>query len=76
MQTQINESKSASDKKEEVSGFPFGNATSGASGSGEKLHLFIIALIVLAVALFYFGYCKEKIINRKTLRKACLKQRR
>ncbi len=64
-QTQINESKSASDKKEEVSGFPFGNATSGASGSGEKLHLFIIALIVLALALFYFGYCKEKRAYRR-----------
>ena len=48
------------EKKKEVFGFPFGNASSGASGGGGTLPLLLIALIVLTFALFYFGYYKEK----------------
>ena len=60
MQIPVNASDSADEKKKEVFGFPFGNASSGASGGGGTLPLLLIALIVLTFALFYFGYYKEK----------------
>ena len=60
MQIPVNESSSASGTKKEVSGYPFGNATSGASGGGGTLPIFLMLLAILVIALFYFGYYKEK----------------
>ncbi len=60
MQIPVNESGSASETKKEVRGFPFGNATSGAPGGGGTLPILLILLAILAIALFYFGYYKEK----------------
>ena len=60
MQIPVNESGYASEKKKEVSGYPFGNATSGASGGGGTLPIMLVLLAIQVIALFYFGYYKEK----------------
>ena len=66
MQIPVNASTTEPVKKEkQVTGHPFGNATSGASGGGGTLPLILIALITLAVALFYFGYYSEKRTHKK-----------
>ena len=66
MQIPVNASATGPVKKEkQVMGHPFGNATSGASGGGGTLPLILIALITLAVALFYFGYYSEKRTHKK-----------
>ena len=66
MQIPVNASATEPVKKEkQVMGYPFGNATSGASGGGGTLPLILIALITLAVALFYFGYYREKRTHKK-----------
>ncbi len=65
MQIPVNESGSASETKKEVRGFPFGNATSGAPGGGGTLPILLILLAILAIALFYFGYYKEKRAYRR-----------
>jgi len=66
MQIPVNASATEPVKKEkQVMGYPFGNATSGASGGGGTLPLILIALIALAVALFYFGYYREKRTHKK-----------
>jgi outer membrane protein assembly factor BamB/subtilase family serine protease len=65
IQIPANTSGSTAETKKKVFGFPFGNATSGASGGGGTLPLLFIALITLTVALFYFGYYKEKRTHTK-----------
>ncbi|MEA2051919.1 MAG: CARDB domain-containing protein [Euryarchaeota archaeon] len=60
MQVPVNTSGSAGETKNEFSGYPFGNATSGESGGGGTLPLLLIFLVLIAIALFYFGYYKEK----------------
>jgi outer membrane protein assembly factor BamB len=65
MQIPVNASSSASETKKEVLGFPFGNATSGASGGGGTLPILLMLLAMLVVALFYFGYYKEKRAYRR-----------
>lgn len=65
MQIPVNASGSAEERKKEVFGFPFGNASSGAPGGGGTLPLLFIALIASTVALFYFGYYKEKRTHKK-----------
>ena len=65
MQIPVNASGSAGETKKEVSGYPFGNISSGASGGGGTLPLLFVALLVLTIALFYFGYYKEKRAHAK-----------
>ena len=60
MQVPVNTSGSAGETKNKISGYPFGNATSGESGGGGTLPILLILLVLIAIALFYFGYYKEK----------------
>ena len=60
MQNPVNASSSASERKKEVLGFPFGNTSSGASGGGGTLPILLVLLAILVITLFYFGYYKEK----------------
>ena len=66
LQVPVNTSGSVSEELTKTTkGYPFGNATSGASGGGGTLPLLFIALIALTVALFYFGYYREKRTHTK-----------
>jgi len=60
MQIPVNASSSAEETKKEVFGYPFGNASSGASGGGGTLPILLLLLAVLVITLFYFGYYREK----------------
>ncbi|RZN39007.1 MAG: hypothetical protein EFT35_04115 [Methanophagales archaeon ANME-1-THS] len=65
MQIPVNASGSAEETKKEVLGFPFGNATSGASGGGGTLPILLVLLAILVITLFYFGYHKERRAYRR-----------
>ncbi len=62
MQMPINVSTSAAaeETKKEVSGYPFGNMSSGASGGGGTIPILLVVVAVFIMTIFYFGYYKEK----------------
>lgn len=65
-QKPINESESASDKTKVVSGHPFGDASFGEFCGGGTLPIKLILLFLIVIALFYFGYYKEKRAHKRS----------
>ncbi|KAF5413591.1 MAG: Outer membrane protein assembly factor BamB [Candidatus Methanophagaceae archaeon] len=62
MQMPVNVSTSAAEEeqKHEVSGYPFGNMSSGASGGGGTIPLLLVVVAIFIMTVFYFGYYREK----------------
>jgi outer membrane protein assembly factor BamB len=62
MQMPVNVSTSAAEEeqKHEVSGYPFGNMSSGASGGGGTIPLLLVVVAIFIITVFYFGYYREK----------------
>jgi hypothetical protein len=62
MQMPVNVSTSAAEEeqKHEVSGYPFGNMSSGASGGGGTIPILLVLVAIFIMTVFYFGYYKEK----------------
>ncbi|KAF5437077.1 Outer membrane protein assembly factor BamB, contains PQQ-like beta-propeller repeat [Candidatus Methanophagaceae archaeon] len=62
MQMPVNVSTSAAEEetKHEVSGYPFGNISSGAAGGGGTIPLLLVVVAVFIMTIFYLGYYKEK----------------
>jgi len=62
MQMPVNVSTSAAEEetKHEVSGYPFGNISSGAAGGGGTIPILLVVVAIFIMTVFYFGYYKEK----------------
>jgi parallel beta-helix repeat protein len=66
MQVPLNASGSVSEEPiEKVKGYPFGNVSSGGSGGGGMLPILLVFVAIVILALFYFGYYREKWVHTK-----------
>ena len=67
MQIPVNASTSAAaeETKREVSGYPFGNISSGASGGGGTIPILLVVIALFIITVFYFGYYREKRTHAK-----------
>jgi len=60
MPVNVSTSAAAEETKHEVSGYPFGNISSGTAGGGGTIPLLLVVVAVFIMTVFYFGYYKEK----------------
>jgi len=60
MPVNVSTSAAAEETKHEVSGYPFGNMSSGAAGGGGTIPILLVVVAIFIMTVFYLGYYREK----------------